>query len=73
MREKSLDQILGDFIPNAPAQPRGRRSGTTLTLWVPDDLKDRYDRLQQISNKRFSKKAREALEALIVAAEKRAG
>lgn len=67
----TLDDILGDF---SPAQTEGRapiKSGTTLTIWVPTDLKARYDRLQERSGRKFSKKAREVLLALIEMAEAR--
>lgn len=71
MRITTLTEILGDFTCS-PAQLQAK-NGATLTLWVPVDVKARYDKLQEQSGRRFSKKAREALIALIDAAEKIAG
>jgi hypothetical protein len=75
MSEKisSLDAILGDFGPaKSKSQKTVQRSSVTLTLWVPVEMKERYDRLQRLSGKAFSKKAREILEAAIQIAESKA-
>jgi predicted DNA-binding protein len=63
--------LLGDFDPK-DAGPEPLRSGAPVTLWMHNDYKERYDRLQKMSGRRFSKMAREVLEALIDLAEKRA-
>lgn len=67
----SLEGILADFDPKDPtSDPHHRRP---VTLWLPPEEKDRYDRLQKLSHKRFGQKAREALIALMAVAEKKIG
>lgn len=65
MRTTTLSEILEGF---APAQPE-KQSSTTLTLWLPVKEKARYDRLQEKSGRRFSRKVRETIIALIDVAE----
>lgn len=74
MREKALDRILEGFDPNGP-ESETVRSGAPVTVWLPAKEKARYDRLQQMSKgrgRRFSDVAREALIAVIDAAEHKA-
>jgi hypothetical protein len=72
MREKlSLEGILADFTMKDAGMlgPKGRQA---VTIWLTPEDHARYERLQSMSKKRFSKKAREALLALIDLAEARA-
>lgn len=73
MREKTLTDILGDFTPTPPDPDERVRTGGCVTIWLPAKAKARYDRLQENSGRRFSKKAREAILALMDIAEERAG
>lgn len=71
MKERpSLKEILGDFNPSVSAQPDSR-ARHAVTIWLSPEDKARYDRLQEMSRREFSKKAREALRALITLAEDR--
>ena len=63
---KSLDAILADFSTEEP-----KAADRAVTIWVPAEYKARYDRLQKVSDRRFCKKVREALLALIELAEER--
>lgn len=67
----SFDSILSDLFTkeNKPIKSRSRRA---VTIWVSPEDKARYDRLQRESRRRFSKKAKQALLALIQMAENRA-
>jgi hypothetical protein len=68
----SLDAILGDFNPNkGPDRSMITSGGSSVTIWIPQDFKSRYERLQASSKKQFSKKVRLALCALIELAEGR--
>jgi hypothetical protein len=70
MREKkSLDDILGSFNPKAPEGEYSLKDRRPITIWVPASAKTAYDHLQEVSGRRFSKKAREILLAVIAAAE----
>jgi hypothetical protein len=70
MREKkSLDAILGGFDPSEPEAKDSLRDRKPITIWVPAYAKERYDRIQQKSGRRFSKKARELLLAALEMAE----
>jgi predicted DNA-binding protein len=70
--EKTLESILGDFSPSAPDTSESVRYGGSIAVWLPSALKARYDALQERSGKRFSKKVREAVVAMIELAEARA-
>jgi shikimate kinase len=75
MREmtKSLDEILADFDLSDTSNPSGLKSGGPVTIWLPAEFKERYDRLQKVSDRKFCKKVREALKVMIELAEKRVG
>ena len=70
MKTISMDEILGDFNPKEKARGSNLKGGT-VTIWLSPEDKARYNQLQECSGGRFSKKAREALLALIAAAEAR--
>lgn len=72
MREKTISEILGDFSPNE-ASSSIKRDGQPVTIWLPAEAKARYDKLQKNSGRKFSKKARETLIALIEIAEAKTG
>ena len=66
MREKrSLDDILKSFDLKEPREEDSQRERKPVTIWIPASAKARYDRLQVVSGRRFSKKARELLLAAI--------
>lgn len=71
MRDKtqSLDAILDNFQFADAAKEGKARAGTTLTIWVPVATKERYDRIQQKSRRKFSSKLRELIEVAIIRAE----
>jgi hypothetical protein len=63
MSVKSLDDILGDCFENTA---RGRSKGRLpVTFWLTPEEKALYDHLQEMSGRQFSKKAREAVLALM--------
>jgi hypothetical protein len=66
-KTKSLDEILDNFNPG-----EGSNLTSAITIWLPDEIKDAYDRLQERTGRRFSKKVRELLQAAIEIAEARA-
>lgn len=70
-KELSIEDILGDFDVTKPVTNSGLTGGT-VTIWLSSEDKARYDRLQERSGRKFSKKAREVLIALIDIAESRA-
>lgn len=70
MTEKTISEILGDFSPTK-TEHASLKDGKPVTIWLPADAKARYDKLQESSGRRFSKKAREALIVLIAMAEAR--
>lgn len=71
MREKTIEDLLGDFRPVQSAN-RSTLTGGTVTIWLSAEDKARYDRLQEMSGRKFSKKVREVLMAIIERAEQRA-
>lgn len=66
----TIEEILADFAP-MDAEKRRLKDRSPVTIWLTPDAKARYDKLQEYSGKRFGKKARELLLALIDAAEQR--
>lgn len=69
----TLAQLVED-LENAPAHPRRpRQYGSPISVWVSSEEHDRYSRLQQLTGRRFGKKVREAIAALMDAAEARVG
>lgn len=66
MKEKprSLDEILANFNPTEESNLTG-----AVTIWLPAEDKAAWDRLQHSTGRRFSKKAREILQAAIQIAE----
>lgn len=66
MSAKTITEILGDFSTNRAGKKQNLKA---VTLWVPDETKEKYDRLQKSSNRSLSKKAREMFVELIAAAE----
>lgn len=72
MMNKTIDDLLGDFSPKQLQESSSIKDPTTLTLWIPKETKQRYDRIQKMSKNRLSKVLREAVTALIEEAEARA-
>lgn len=69
MKTKTMAEILGDFSTDQTDKKNSLKHGAPVTIWIPAEAKEKYDRLQKISERRFSKKAREALLELIAVAE----
>jgi shikimate kinase len=67
----TIEDLLGDFSPTPPEEPRSLKEGKPVTIWLPANAKAGYDRLQEKSGRRFGKKAREVLIELIELAEQR--
>lgn len=65
----SLDDLLNDF---EVGEEVGRDGGTTVSIWVTPEVKERYNRMQKISRRKFSKKVRELFLAALEVAEKKA-
>lgn len=68
----TINDLLGDFS-QATDTDKSLTERRPVTIWLPADAKSRYDKLQEKSGRRFSKKAREVLLALIDCAEQKAG
>lgn len=66
----SIDDILGDFSPTSVEAESGARKA--ITVWVSADEHARYERIQESSRRKFSKKLRELFLAALGVAEKRA-
>lgn len=71
MTPKTMVDILSDFSASAPSSAMGSTNRRPITIWLRPEDKERYDHLQEVSGRRFSKKAREALLQLIEVAEAR--
>lgn len=69
---KSLDQIIGDFNASEQTAASSMKLGGHITVVVPSEYKDRYNRIQQVSRRRFAKKLRELVLAAIDIAEAQA-
>lgn len=70
--EPSLDEILSTFDPKETSPKSRLTGGTSITLWVSPEDKERFNQLQLKTNRRFGKKARELLLAAMEIAEARA-
>lgn len=64
MKTNQIRDIIRDFEINEPKLRNSLTDGTPLTIWVTKDDKKRYDEVQKLSDRRFSK----ALRRIIVAA-----
>ena len=71
MKEWALKVDLDDFGPTEPDNGISIKGGKPITVWLPAGYKERFDKIQSASGRRLSKKAREALMALIDIAETR--
>lgn len=61
--KKSLDAILEGFVVGEDApDPMNRKA---LTIWLSPGQKEKYDRLQRKSGRRFCDKVRELIVAAI--------
>jgi len=68
MREISLDAMVDDFDLSAPPPTPCLKAGT-VTTWLNEDDKARYDRLQDVSGGKFGRQLRELIRAAIRRAE----
>lgn len=59
MKDK-ISNILEDLevTHEGDTTPKNRQC---VTIWLSSEMKEKYDRLQELSGKQFSKKAREIL------------
>lgn len=71
MKEITISGFLSDFGQDDRGTEFGSKLNEIVTIRLTPDAKARYDKLQQKSRKKFGKKAREVLLALIEAAEAR--
>lgn len=71
MEMSQLRKILSglEFSGSESESKRKRDQMTALTVWVPRDAKARYDRIQSLTNRQFSKKVRDVLLLTIEEAE----
>ena len=68
-----IQKLMEDFDPKASEQDRDYKYGRPVTVWLSAEDKARYDRIQKMSGRRFSKKLREVLKAALDVAEEKAG
>lgn len=73
MSDPLIAKVLGDFTPLPGEKQKPIREGKPVTIWLPQDVKENYDRLQGMSGRALSKKIRQVLIAIIDEAGKRAG
>lgn len=71
MKELSLQSLMQDFDPAPPPNRNRLNEGGTVTIWLSKDQKDRYDRIQQTSNRQFTRKIREIIIAAMDLAEEK--
>lgn len=71
MKEKSLDEILEGFDVNDVVRTENLKGGP-VTIWLSPEYKAKYDKLQELSQRRFAKKLRELLQAAIDRAQAKA-
>lgn len=71
MKDATLDQFLGDFVPSDSSREQSSMQKDLVSIRLTPDAKARWDKLQEMSRKQFGKKAREVILALIEAAESR--
>lgn len=64
-----FDDILSDFEKNSADTAKHL---ALIGVRLPPEFKDRYDRLQKSSGRRFSRKVSETIQRLICAAEAKA-
>lgn len=72
MSTNFIDDVLSDFKKTHNPADADDVNYSNLTIRVPDKYKAKYDSIQQQSGRRFSKKVREVLMALLDAAEAKA-
>jgi hypothetical protein len=69
MKPNLLDDILSDFKTSSGPAISEELACSNITVRLPLAYKERYDRLQEQSGRRLSKKVRQMLIALLDAAE----
>lgn len=62
-KQKTIDDILESF--DETSTPPTREVGP-ITIWVPKDVKEKYEKLQRRSKRAFSRTLREIVEVSIV-------
>jgi hypothetical protein len=72
MKTKDLQHLLADFDPTDNLESSKLTNGKPLTVWLSAGDKARYDRLQQMSKGRMSKKLREVIIAVLDHVEEKA-
>lgn len=71
MDDMSLKNFIADLDLSGENAKPSANARKPITFQVSPEIRDRYERLQQRSNRQFGKKARALLLALIEAAEGR--
>lgn len=72
MKQKTIEDILGDFSANEQADAPAVDRRAPVTVWLSPEYKKKYDELQKGSNRQLSKAARKMMMALIDTAKARA-
>lgn len=67
--QAKIGELLGDFL--AASGGANKSKDRPVTLWLPPEVKASYDKLQEKSDRRFGKKAREIFIELITVAEQK--
>lgn len=65
MKLNVIEEIMRDFDPGKSGEDSDRTKGQMVGVWLPNDYKNRYDRLQQTSRREFGKKVRDVIKAVI--------
>lgn len=68
----TLEELFKDFLPEDTTK-KSIKDGAPITTWLFKEDKERYDRLQKLTNRRFGKKVRETVVQLMDYVEKQYG
>ena len=72
MSAKTIAELFSDFNVTSidSARRKAPKERASVTIWLTPEAKARFDRLQQVSHRRFGKKVREMILAALDQAEK---
>lgn len=70
MREITSLDALVEGLTDEGTETAEKKTGTTLTLWVPVELKERYNRAQQRTKRKLSKGLVEIVDAVVTKVER---
>lgn len=69
-KKDSLDLIFKNHVDVFNQQTITFGRGECITVWMPEGYKKRYDHLQEVTRRKFSKLVREVIKSAIDRAEK---